>query len=433
MRPDDVESRRNYRLGVWNGVLFQVGEGFIDPTTVIPVLLSRLTSSNALIGFGAALADMGWLLPQLFVAPWAARLPRQMWLYRRAALARALGLLLVAALAWPLRDHPTAMLAAFLVGYGAYGFGAGFGAVAFMEIVGRTVPPPRLTPLWSARLFWGGLMGALAALGVREVLKLEPAALRFAILFGAALMFAALGWSLFSRIREPDHPPGVSAANPLELLRQGTRLLRTDPAFRRLLAARATLNVWFAASPFIVLFAVHDLDGQMRAAGTFLIARIAGFVLSNLAWRPLARAFGNRALMVAGTLGAGFLGLAAAAIAVASPWKLGWISARAAVLLLEIVACFGGAVHSALGVGFASLSIELAPAGERQAFVSLLNTFVGPTMLLPMLGGALLDRTNAPLVFGVCGAVAFIGARAALGLPPHGTRAPELAPSEVTT
>src|SRR5262249_33931921 len=146
MRSADSEARRNFRIGVWNGVLFTIGEGFIDPSTVIPVLLSSLTSSSALIGFGAALSDLGWLLPQIFLAPWAVRLPRQLGLYRRAAAVRALGLFSVAALAWPLRDRPGAMLAAFLLGYGAYGFGAGFGAVAFFEIIGRTVPTERLTP-----------------------------------------------------------------------------------------------------------------------------------------------------------------------------------------------------------------------------------------------------------------------------------------------
>ena len=79
-----------------------------------------------------------------------------------------------------------------------------------------------------------------------------------------------------------------------------------------------------------------------------------------------------------------------------------------------------GVVHSALSVGYASLSIELAPPGRRQAFVSLLNTFVGPTMLLPMLGGALLDVSNAPVLFALCGVLALIGSHAASKLPrPH--------------
>lgn len=401
-------------------MLFQAAEGFVDPGTVIPVLLSRLTTSNALIGFASAMSDMGWLLPQILVAPWASRHPRQMWLYRRAAMVRAVGLFAVAALAIPLAQHPAAMLAVFFIGYGSYSIAAGAGAVAFMEVVGRTVPREQLTPLWAQRLFWGGILSAIGAIGVRQVLELESHGLRFAILFGGALVFAASGWVMFTRIREPAHAPGAGGASPLGLLREGIELLKTDTVFRRLLVARSVLNVWFAASPFMVLFAVNDLGGQLRAAGTFLIARIAGFVLGNLVWQPLARHHGNRAIMMTGTVLAGTLALLAAAIALASPWKLAWISAHAAVIALEVLAFFGGVVHSALSVGYASLSIELAPPGRRQAFVSLLNTFVGPTMLLPMLGGALLDMTNPPLLFALCGVLALIGSHAASKLPrPH--------------
>lgn len=111
---------------------------------------------------------------------------------------------------------------------------------------------------------------------------------------------------------------------------------------------------------------------------------------------------------------------AAAAVAVASPWRLGLIAAPVAIIILETIAFFGGAVNSGLGVGYASLSIELAPPGERQAFVSLCNTFLGPTMLLPMAGGALLDATSAPVVFTLCGVLALWGAHAASRLPrPH--------------
>jgi MFS family permease len=162
---------------------------------------------------------------------------------------------------------------------------------------------------------------------------------------------------------------------------------------------------------------VRDLEGQARAAGTFLIARTAGFVLGNLAWQPIARIHGNRAIMVLGALLAGILGVSAAVIAILSPWKLAWISGTTAVVLLETLAFLGGATHSGLSVGFASLSIELAPAGERQAFVSLLNTFLGPTMLLPVLGGALLDATSAPVLFALCGILALAGVAAAAKLP----------------
>ena len=140
-------------------------------------------------------------------------------------------------------------------------------------------------------------------------------------------------------------------------------------------------------------------------------------MLSNLLWHPLSRRHGNRAVLRAGTLGCCMLTLAAAAISLASPARLGWIPARVAVLALEGVMALGGAPHSAILVGYASLAIELAPAGRRQSFVSTMNSFLGPTMLMPAAGGALLDVIGAPALFALCGVVGFVGFRAARLLP----------------
>ena len=340
-----------------------------------------------------------------------------MGLYRGAAVVRALALAALTASTWLLRHHPPALLGAFFACYAVFSFGAGFGGVAFMEVVGRTVPSRRLGAYFAQRLFWGGLLGAGAALAVRKTLELPDEGLRYAVLFGLATAFVSAGYTLFGSIQEPEMPASRSAGSPLALLGEGWEMLRRDPVFRHLLIARAAFATWFTASPFVMLFAVHDLGAGARTGGTFLLARLSGFVLSNLLWHPLSRRHGNRAVLRAGTLGCCMLTLAAAAISLASPARLGWIPARAAVLALEGVMALGGAPHSAILVGYASLAIELAPAGRRQSFVSTMNSFLGPTMLMPAAGGALLDVIGAPALFALCGVVGFVGFRAARLLP----------------
>jgi hypothetical protein len=249
-------------------------------------------------------------------------------------------------------------------------------------------------------------------------------------------VLVSLGYGLFSLIREPAGAPEPESAGPLGMLREGLAMLGHDAHFRRLLVARATLSVWFASAPFIVLFAVRELGGSARTAGTFLLVRMAGFVLSNLLWHRLSVRHGDRVLLRIGATACSALPLAAALIAVASPWGLRWLPAGATVLALEAVIGLGGAAQSAIGVGYSSLMLLLAPPGRRQAFVGLINTFLGPTMLLPALGGALVDRLNAPVLFALCSAAGLVGVRAAWrlrdsrGLPagataPAGARAPE--------
>ncbi len=201
------------------------------------------------------------------------------------------------------------------------------------------------------------------------------------------------------------------------MLAQGWVLLREDRPFRQILLGRALLSVWFAASPFVVLFAVDTLRGGARAAGTFLFARVAGFVLSTLLWQRISRSRGNSTVLRLSAIAAGCAALVAASVAYASPWGLRLIPASAAVLALEAVAFIGGAAQAGILVAFGSLLIALAPAGRRQMFVSVMLTFLGVTTLLPMFGGAFVDLFGAPLLFAVCGVTTLIGASRLTHLP----------------
>jgi len=290
--------------------------------------------------------------------------------------------------------------------------------------VGKTVSRRRIGSYWAQRILWGGSLAAGVGLVVSRVLRFEEVGVTYPLLFGAAALVSAVAYLLFSRIREPDGTPDllVARVSPLGLLREGAYMLRHDPPFRRLLLARGALSVWFAASPFIVLFAMRGLGAGPRTAGVFLMWRVGGFVLSNLGWQAISRRFGNRIVLRDASLALSLLAFAAAGIGFASPWSLGWIGAGSAVLALEVVTFFGGAAQSGMLIGYGSLILELAPSGRRQRFVSLANTFVGPTMLLPMLGGALVDRFSAPVLFALCAGLALIGYRAAGRLPevkPH--------------
>lgn len=423
------ERRRSFRIGVWNSALYMGGEGLVDANTVVPVFLAGLGTPNWLIGFSAALPDFGWFLPQFATVPLLSRRARSIGLYRLAAVLRGLSFAVLAALIVPLAAHPAALLAVFLACYGVYSFSGGVAAVPFMEVVGRTVPHGRLGAFWAQRLFWGGITTVLAGLLVRRLLHGGTDAPRFALLFGLAAVLVTAGYGLFSAVREPELPPTPERAGPLGMLREGARLLAHDAHFRRLLVARGTLSAWFAAAPFITLFAVRELGGSARTAGTFLLVRMAGFVVSNLLWHRVSRRHGDHVLMRIGAAGVAALTLAAAIVALLSPWGLGWLAVGPAVLALELLFFLGGAAQSATVAGYSSLMLLLAPPGRRQAFIGLINTFLGPIMLLPMLGGWLVDRLNAPALFALCAVAGLVGARAAWRLAP--ARGPAVPPEAV--
>jgi Replication-relaxation len=87
--PADI--RRNYRLGVINGVLFALGDSLSSAGLVLALLVRQLGGSLALVGLLPALLSDGFLLPQLLVGGRLQAMPMggTLWLavvvYSRAA------------------------------------------------------------------------------------------------------------------------------------------------------------------------------------------------------------------------------------------------------------------------------------------------------------------------------------------------------------
>jgi len=80
--------RRDYRLGVANGVLFTLGDSLTSANLVLALLVRQLGGSLALVGLLPALQAGDFLLPQLLVGGRLQAMPYKLRLYRRAAVVR---------------------------------------------------------------------------------------------------------------------------------------------------------------------------------------------------------------------------------------------------------------------------------------------------------------------------------------------------------
>jgi len=57
------EKKRNFILGVINGVFFIFSEALIDPTLVLSTFVNTITNSPLLVGLVVPLRDGYWALP----------------------------------------------------------------------------------------------------------------------------------------------------------------------------------------------------------------------------------------------------------------------------------------------------------------------------------------------------------------------------------
>jgi len=199
--------KRNFWLGVINGILFKVGITFSHPSTVLAVFLTKLTGSEFYAGVLTAVAGLGWFLPPMFVAGWVESLPRKLPLYAHMAFGRAIGWLwMIAIVVFVAPQFPVYAAILFLLGYAVYTVTGGIASLAFMDIFARTVPFRRRGVFWGLRMFWGSVLGIGVGVVVRHVLKGDwgfDFPHNYALLLSFAFVTYALAWLTFFVSHEP--------------------------------------------------------------------------------------------------------------------------------------------------------------------------------------------------------------------------------------
>ncbi len=381
------DADRNFRLTVWNGVLFQIGEAFIDGSTVVALLVSRLTDRNGLVGLAVSLQELGWYLPQILTIHVLERRSKRLPIYAVAGAVRVLGLAIVTAGLFVFGDRdPPLTLATFFTGFTLYAFAGGFAAVSFYDVVSRTMPLERLPRLWAVRLFFGGALAAAVGPLIVPLLGLPSFALRFGTLFAIGTAFIALGIYAFLRCREPAVEVSKKALAMGAHLKESLRVAWRDPAFRALYASRVALAAAGMATPFFVVFATKTLGLPVAATAGVLIAKLVGFVGSNLWWTRVAVGRGHRSLMRRVAVVAA-LAPATALVAAIAPEAL-----RAPLVALAFA--LAGASVSGTSIAFQSLLIGIAPVARRPSYVGWMNSVVGPATALPALAGVMIDAVG---------------------------------------
>lgn len=359
----------NYRWAMINGWFAILGDSFFNGSIVLASFAAKLGVANWAIGLMPALIGAGSMVPQAFVAPYVARLPVKMVLYRRMAVARVGSLALIALAAFTLGGYPELLLWCFVGGLALNGLMSSWSSLAWWESVAKTVPLERRVALFSGRNLVGGVLAFGAGFLVRYILSLPiPFPVNYGIIFTLGCIAFGYGWYVFGNVNEPPDSGG-----------QGERISFSKPFrdfyFRRFLRVRVLMAVGAMVEPFYAAYAVRVLK-QSSEIGLYLTLYALSAVLSNLVWVQLSKRYGSKSLILAGAA----LGMLNPALALLLPHQL-----------FGVVFVMQGAYLAAIGVGTATYLLNLAPTDQRSSYIGLANTIVGLLAFSPVLGGLLAD------------------------------------------
>jgi MFS family permease len=391
--------RRNFFLFTLDGILFMVAMGTIGANTVIPDFIRRLTDSEILIGLSGSMFNIGFTLPQLFIARYIVRFERKKWWFAGPNIPVRFVILIFAFITVLLgEDQPGGILLAFLICYGIAAVGDGLVGVPWADLIGTS-----LDDRWRARMF--GFMTASSGLIMLGVAPLIAYILsdagpaypnNYALLFGIAGLLFALSIVPVLFIHEL---PGAKAAEKKSTLREFLpelgHLLRIDGPFRAIVIARMLTSLFMMAAPFYVGYATVQLGlSSDVAVPNLLLMQTIGSVTGALVYTWLG-ARSNVLYMRLALFGAALLPLSALLSAVVGP------------LPLYIGFLMSGLSLSNLMFSFQNWLVTYAPADKRPIYVGLFNTLSALIALVtPFISGTITRSLGFEALFGVALAMA---------------------------
>jgi len=396
-------------MGLLHGILFRTGMAFSEPMSVLPVFLKHFTGSQAMIGVFSALMNAGSVLPQLLVANKLESRPRKkpvlvVAIWVRAALWLVLGLL--AYFCPP--GHPTIVLVGLLLLLFGFSLAGGVATIPFTDIWGKALPATLRGRFFGHRQLWGGLMAVGAGYAVKRILGNPSIAFpkNYAYLFLLSFAFIALSYIALSSLREPAGRANEHTRRLAAFLRESLRVLWQDRNFGFLILTQLAVGFGAFALPFYVLYGKDELHMATGDVGILVAAQMAGGILSNLLWAQLSDRVGNRIVIVLTAATAVGIPL----LALLSP-AVGWRSLTAVFVLI-------GFSTSGGQIGFTNYLLEIAPEQLRPTYIALRGTAQGLTVLLPVLGGLVIDVYSYQAAFLVSVGVLIAGLLLSLRLKP---------------
>lgn len=400
---------RNFVLNVVEGGLFMLGMHMMSSLTVLPYFVQQYSQEEWVQGIIPAIANTGWLLPGLFMAPLIAHLWRRKRLILTLTFFERIPWLILGL--WLFTGNTfssSTTLIVFFSLYAVFMFSAGFNGVPWNDFISRIIPERMWGTFLGLQFGVGSLLGIAGAAVATRVLDNKPLELAGHTLIPAydfpynigflslscfALMAVAYFFLLFTV--EPAIPP--QPKQPFwALIRDMPVLLRNDNAFLRYIIAYACVSVGMMGHSFVTASALvqFNIDGSM--VGWFTVVLLAAQTVGNIGLGTLADRWGRRRVIILGST-FGMLVLMLPWVAVDATWYY-------PIYILGGIAMGGNSpANSALVFSFASVD-------KRASYIAVANLFNTPLLLIAALAaGGLAGLYGYQILFAGLVGIGFAG------------------------
>jgi len=401
--------RRNQVCLMVDFIAFGIAMAFISASTVLPSFVNQLTDSALLVGLISTLMSGSWLLPQLIAANYLSDKPRKKpYVLLPAVLGRPVWWLLTVMLLLVGDRAMALVLVGFFVSLVVFMGTDGLAALAWFDIFSKSIPPARRGRVVGTAQIISGIAGIGVGWVVSVILSADelPFPYNYALLFflsGVCLLISLVAMS-FLRERVQNPPPDSRIEE--NFFRRLWDVVRTDRQFRRVTVVRLLFGLGGMATPFYMIYGIDVLELPPETIGLATSVQVLGGILAGVILGYIQERSGSRLVILCSTA----LGLGVPLLALLTQ-VLSLQGAALPVVTTVYASVFVtiGLVNSSIMLGFLNFVMELAPPGENPTYMGLSNAFTGILLLVPMVGGWLLEMTSYTVLFTLAAGGAGLG------------------------
>ena len=266
------------------------------------------------------------------------------------------------------------------------GFGGGFTANAWQNLIGKIFPSNQLATFLGAQSALANLLSSIGALIAGAILGVVLFPGNFALCFLVTGLVMMISLVFLSTTRETDHANLHPNLEDHEFWQHVRQVLKHDRRFAWFTISRIAFQFMTMSTAFYTVYAVKHMGMSDAGAATMASILFIVQVGSNFGFGWVADHIGRNSTLMAGAI-CGMLGTALAFIATQASY-------------FYVVAFFAGIANSAFWTIGITICLEFGSESERPTYVGLANTLIGPTAIIaPLFGGWLADLFDYRMTF----------------------------------
>jgi MFS family permease len=385
--------RRNYAGNFLHGMLGMTGFRLVNTPTFLPAYLHQASGSNAIVGLGLALQQVGGVISPIFGATKIEHrtkvMPAAIWM---GSLAR-LAVLGMAIAGWLVKGP--ALVVSLLTMMFLFGLFMGAQRVVFSLLIAKVIPISRRGRLQAWRSTTGSAIAAvLAWFAGKYFVGHNMFGNGYSTCFTVAFVLTSMGlWAMQFLVKEPEPPTTRPQARFRERFKDLPRLIGQDRSYGYFLLVQMLATSARIATPFYILYVTQKLHAHTaQEMGSLLamtsLALLGADTLSNIPWGYLGDKTGFRLPLLISLL----LWVGATVLVMSVDTKLG----------VFIAFCGFGAAQAGYMMASQTMILEFGSRDELPMRIAVSATAESITATLgPLAGGALADVLGYDLVFGV--------------------------------